>query len=72
MLEAPRVCALPDGKAARRVTESIYSVFRNPNGRLVVVINHPHTEGGQFMLRLDGRYLPVVLLARSLTTIILD
>lgn len=72
VLEAPLVTGLPEGPAAKRVAQSVYSVFRNPNGRLVVVINHPSGSGAQYMLRLDGKYLPVVLLGRSLTTVVID
>lgn len=72
VLEAPLVTQLPKGAAAGRVAKSVYSVFRNPDGKTVVVINHPSEDGGQYMLKLKGRYLPVVLLARSLTTVVLD
>lgn len=72
VLEAPLQTAMPKGPAAGRVSKSVYSAFRNPDGRQVVVINHPHEGGGQYMLKLKGHYLPVVLLGRSLTTVVIE
>lgn len=72
VLEAPLKTGLPKGPAAGRMKESVYSVFRNPDGTIVVVINHPNEGGGQYMLKLKGRYLPVVLLGRSLTTVVIE
>ena len=71
VLEAPLVSGLPKGAAAMRVAKSVYSAFRNPNGQIVVVINHPTDDGAQYVLRWHGRCLPVVLLGRSLTTIVI-
>jgi len=72
VLEAPVVTEMPEGPAAGRVRKSVFSAFRNPDGKLVVVINHPNEGGAQYMLRLNGRYLPVILLGRSLTTVVID
>lgn len=72
VLEAPLVTDMPQGPAAERVKRSVYSVFRNQDGKYVVIINHPSESGAQYMIQLNGRYLPVVLLGRSLTTIVID
>lgn len=71
VLEVPLVTEQEDGPAVERIKKSVCSVFRNPNGKHVVVINHPNADGGQFVVRLNGCCLPVVLLGRSLTTVVI-
>lgn len=72
VLEAPVVTGMPKGAAAKRLAQSVASAFRNPDGRMVVVINHPAESGAQYVVRFRGRCLPVVLLGRSLTTVVID
>ena len=72
VLEAPMVTGMPEGAAAKRLAQSVHSAFCNPDGRMVVVINHPSESGAQYMVRFRGHYLPVVLLGRSLTTVTID
>ena len=61
----------PAGQAALFLQKTIVSAFENPDGSYVVVANHPATAGAQLMLRKGGLYLPVQLLGRSLTTILI-
>ena len=69
VLDAPIRNDIPGGGAAKRLEKTVVSSFENPDGTFVVVINHPGETGAQVMIRHAGRYLPVVVLAKSLTTV---
>ena len=60
----------PAGQAALFVQKTIVSAFENPDGSYVVVANHPSPDGAQLMLKKGGLYLPVQLIGRSLTTVV--
>lgn len=60
----------PEGQAALYVQKTVVSAFENPDGSSVVVINHPAESGAQLMLKKGGLHLPVQLLGKSLTTVL--
>ena len=60
----------PEGQAALYVQKTVVSAFENPDGSYVVVANHPAESGAQLMLKKGGLYLPVQLLGKSLTTVL--
>ena len=71
VMSAPIRTEIPSGAAAKRIAKTVYTVFQNPDGKWVLVFSHPSEEGAQVMIRKGGRYLPVQLIAKSLTTVVL-
>lgn len=60
----------PEGQAALFLQKTVVTAFENPDGSYVVVANHPEVSGAQLMLKKGDLYLPVQLLGKSLTTIL--
>lgn len=71
VLEAPPVNSVPGVLAATRIKDTETSAFRNPDGSHVVVINHRDDIGAQIVIKLHDAYLPVILLPKSLVTVVI-
>ena len=71
VLAAPPVNSVPGVLAATRIRDTETSAFRNPDGSHVVVINHRDDIGAQIVIRLHDVFLPVILLPKSLVTVVI-
>ncbi|NLC82696.1 MAG: glycoside hydrolase family 30 protein, partial [Lentisphaerae bacterium] len=63
---------------SERVTSLLYSTFKNPDGSYVVVLACPKTgkepswcPNIQFQIKLNNQYLPLQMLAGSITTVVI-